>query len=166
MNELKIRSVTPADAEAITGIYRYYVENTTVTFDEEPPSVAETKATVARISQAWPYLVAEIEGVIAGYCYAHPWKEKAAYRQTLETTVYLRHGLTSRGIGRRLMERLIEMCGARGDVHSLIACVTAENEGSRRFHSSLGFEEVSLFREVGFKFGRYLDVADMELIFD
>lgn len=162
MSEIKIRPVTASDAEAIAEIYRYYVENTTVTFDEVPQSVAQVEAALTRIE--WPYLVAEVDGNVAGYCYVHPWKEKVAYRQTLETTVYLRHGMTSRGVGRLLMEQLIEECRRMGSVHALIACITAENEGSRRFHGALGFEEVSLFREVGFKFGRYLDVADMELI--
>lgn len=166
MSELRIRAVSPSDAEAIAGIYRYYVENTTVTFDEESPGVDDTRLKIAWISGEWPYLVAELDGEVAGYCYVHPWKEKKAYRPTLETTVYLRQGLTSGGVGRALMERLIAECRAREDVHALIACITAENEGSRRFHASLGFEEVSLFREVGFKFGRYLDVVDMELILD
>ena len=166
MKELKIRSVTPSDAEAIAGIYRYYVEHTTVTFDEEPPAAEAIRKGIERIGKEWPYLVAELDGVVAGYCYVHPWKEKVAYQRTLETTVYIRHGLTSGGIGRRLMERLIAGCRSMGSVHSLIACITAEHEGSRRFHASLGFEEVAMFREVGFKFGRYLDVVDMELILD
>lgn len=166
MNELKIRVVSPSDATAIASIYRYYVENTTVTFNEETPTDDETRETIVRISQTWPYFVAEIDGEVVGYCYVHPWKEKEAYKSTLETTIYIRHGLTSCGVGRRLMSCLIDECKAMGSVHALIACVTAENEGSRRFHASLGFEEVSLFREVGFKLGRYLDVVDMELILD
>ena len=164
MNELTIRPVKEADSEAIAGIYNYYVRETTVTFDEEPLTVARMRERVAGISRSWPYLVAEDAGEIIGYCYVHPWKEKIAYGRTLETTVYLRSGMTSRGVGRRLMETLIGECRSRGGIHSLIACITTENEGSRRFHASLGFEEVSHFREVGYKFGRYLDVTDMELL--
>ena len=164
MEVLKIRPVMPSDACAVADIYRYYVENTTVTFDEEAPAEEDIRETITRISQAWPYLVAEADGVVVGYCYVHPWKEKIAYRTTLETTVYLRQGFTSHGVGRRLMEALMVECKSKGNIHSLIACITAENEGSRRFHSRLCFKEVSFFREVGYKFGRYLDVVDMELI--
>ena len=164
MSELIIRPVDISDARAVLEIYDYYVRETVVTFDEETPTIADMERNILSISDKWPYFVVEENGVVAGYCYVHPWKQRAAYGQTFETTVYLRHDMTSGGIGRRLMERLIDECRLRKDIHSLIACITTENVGSRRFHASIGFEEVSLFREVGFKFGRYLDVTDMELI--
>lgn len=167
MDSLTIRPVTPDDAQAVADIYRYYVENTVVTFDEIAPSAGQTRDAIGEISSRWPYFVAAIDGdEIVGYCYAHPWKTKAAYRGTLETTVYLRPDMTSRGIGRRLMERLVGECRRRGDVHVLIACITADNEGSVRFHSGMGWSRVSMFREVGYKHGCYLDVIDMQLILD
>lgn len=162
-HDFVIREVNPAaDAAEIADIYRYYVEETTVSFEEKALSGSEMSRRIAGIYPRYPYFVAECGGVIAGYCYVHPWKERLCYRHTLETTVYLRHGMTSGGIGRALMLRLLDACRERGDVHALIACITTENEGSRRFHASLGFSEVSHFREVGCKFGNLLDVTDME----
>ena len=159
-----IRSVTLADAAAIADIYRYYVLHTTVSFELEPPSAERMAERVADFSSRYPFLVYEdTDGEILGYCYAHPWKGYPAYSQTFETTVYLRHGLSGQGIGRQLMQRLIEECRSLG-AHVLIACITAENEGSIRFHQSLGFDRASLFSQVGHKFGRYLDVVDLQLI--
>ncbi len=94
--------------------------------------------------------------------YARPWKERAAYNKTLETTVYLSPRYQGKGVGKLLMSKLIEECAKRGD-HVLIACITAENEASRMFHSKLGCKQVSLFENVGIKFGCELDVADYEL---
>ena len=100
---------------------------------------------------------------MVGYCYAHLWKERVAYSQTLETTIYLHPDYCHRGIGKRLMQQLIEQCRAQG-FHALIACITGGNEGSIALHQSLGFEQRSCFKEVGHKFGAWLDVVDLELI--
>lgn len=159
-----LRPVRPEDAIAITGIYNHYVRHTTVTFEEEPLDVDEMRRRVDSLQAAYPFIVAvSADGTVIGYCYAHPWKKYSAYRGTLETTIYLRDGHTSHGLGRRLMRALVDEC-RRGGFHTLIACITAENEGSIRFHESLGFVPVSHFREVGYKFGRYLDVVDMQLL--
>ena len=107
--------------------------------------------------------MAENNGKLIGYCYAHPWKERAAYCKTLETTIYLASEAKGKGLGTRLMDRLIDECRNRG-YHVLIACITAENEESCQFHERLGFKKVSHFEQVGQKFGRWLDVADYELI--
>ena len=110
----------------------------------------------------WPYLVWEEQGRVKGYCYAHPWKERPAYRHTLETTVYLDPACTGRGIGTRLMHALIGECRGRG-AHALVACITAGNEPSCRLHRRLGFRQVSEFHDVGFKHGQWLGVVDYEL---
>lgn len=166
MEKFTIRRVRPEDAMDIADIYRYYVEETTVSFEEIALTTEEMAARIGWISAECHYFVAvsDNDNRVMGYCYAHPWKERPSYRRTLETTVYLRHGETSRGVGRRLMERLIEACRSDEGCHVLIACITTENEGSCRFHASLGFKEVSHFHEVGYKLGRYLDVTDMELL--
>ena len=98
-----------------------------------------------------------------GYCYAHPWKEKAAYQTTLETTIYLSPEHTGKGIGRRMMEHLIADCREKG-FHALVACITADNVGSCHLHEQLGFRKVSHFEQVGQKFHRWLDVVDYELL--
>ncbi len=169
MSELRyeksiLRPVRPEDVFAITEIYGHYVRHTTVTFEEQAPDVDEMRQRVDEISATCPFIVAESEdGEVLGYCYVHPWKKFSAYRVTFETTIYLREGRSSHGLGRRLMLTLIDECRRRG-YHALIACITAENEGSIRFHKSLGFVPVSHFREVGYKFDRYLDVVDMQLL--
>jgi phosphinothricin acetyltransferase len=158
-----IRNVKPEDVSAITGIYNHYVRESSATFETEPVTEGEMRNRILSISAHFPYLVDEENGVITGYCYAHPWKARAAYQYTLETTVYLAPEFIGKGIGRLLMERLIEESRSSG-FRALIACITAENESSCSFHERLGFEKVSHFVKVGEKFGRRLDVVDYELL--
>ena len=160
----EIRKVDPArDAREITEIYRWYVENTTATFELVPLSEEEMLLRIEDIASGFPYYVWEEGGNILGYCYAHRWKSFPAYDITLETTIYLRPEAKGRGIGHLLMKRLIDECRVAGYI-SLIACITAENTESCRFHESLGFLPVSRFRNVGKKFGRLLDVADYQKV--
>lgn len=159
-----IRNVRREDAAQIAEIYRHYVENTTVSFETEPLTLKDMSERIESISAHYPFIVYEDNnGKIMGYSYVHPWKGYAAYAGTLETTIYLHPTACGKGVGRKLMDKLIEQCRTN-KYHTLIACVTAENDGSVRFHRSLGFEQVSYFREVGYKFGRRLDVIDLQLI--
>ena len=158
-----LRQVRPQDVAAITEIYKVYVEQSTVTFETAPLSVEEIERRVRTISWEHPFLVWEEAGTVVGYCYAHRWREREAYSGTWETTVYLAPRQRGRGLGRRLMEALVEECRGRG-VHALVACITADNGASIELHRRLGFREVSRFVEVGRKFGRWLDVVDYELI--
>ena len=158
-----IREVKAAtDAREIAEIYNRYVANTTATFELRPLTEEEMRGRIEEVAAKFPYYVWEEEGIILGYCYAHKWKGFAAYDITLESTIYLLPDVKGRGIGMKLMKRLIDECRRRGFI-SLIACITAENEESCRFHEKLGFRQVSLFRNVGKKFGRLLDVADYQL---
>ena len=158
-----IRKVNATDAQAIAHIYNHYVLNTTISFETQAVTTAHMLHRITSISAQYPYLVYEHEGRVVGYCYAHLWKERVAYSQTLETTIYLHPDYCHRGIGKRLMQQLIEQCWAQG-FHALIACITGGNEGSIALHQSLGFEQRSCFKEVGHKFGAWLDVVDLELI--
>lgn len=151
------------DAEAIAGIYNYYVLNSVITFDTEVVCVAEMRRRVEAISSRYPYFVYECDGTVVGYCYVHSWREKEAYRRTLEITIYLSPHYQGRGIGTQLMHRLIAECRSR-KVGALVACITAGNEVSETLHRQLGFEQVSHFHKVGEKFGQLLDVVDYELI--
>ena len=103
-----IRNVSLRDAKAIVDIYNEYVVNSVATFETEPLRVEEMEGRIAGISASYPYLVYVDQDEVVGYCYAHTWKEKAAYKYTLETTVYLSPRYKGKGIGRQLMERLIE----------------------------------------------------------
>ncbi len=164
-----IRPVARADARAIAAIYSHYVERTTVSFETLPVGEEEMARRIAEVSAAYPYFVCELadsagRGAVAGWCCAHPWKERAAYAHTWETTIYLSPDARGRGLGEALMRRLVDACRESGRCHALVACITGENAASRRFHRRLGFRRVSLFREAGRKFGRWLDVADYELL--
>ena len=159
---MTISKVCVDDAAAITAIYNRYVTETTTSFETEPVTVEAMRRRIAELSSQFPYYVAAIDDMVVGYCYAHLWKERAAYRDTLETTIYLSPDVKHQGIGTRLMRHLIDDCHQRG-YKVLIACITAENHESREFHARLGFKQVSLFEGVGYKFGRRLDVADYQL---
>lgn len=160
---MTIRRVELRDAGAITAIYNEYIKNGVATFETEPLREEDMRSRIAGIAACFPYFVCEEEGKVIGYCYAHRWKERAAYRHTLETTVYLAPGYGRKGIGRALMERLVEECRREG-CHALIACITEGNAASEALHVRLGFRKVAHFEKVGLKFGRWLDVADYELL--
>lgn len=157
-----VRKLVEADIPAITDIYNRYILESTASFEVEPLSYEQMKRRALSIAAFFPYFVEEIDGKVVGYCYAHPWKERAAYGATLETTIYISPEFHRHGVGRELMAALIDNCRKRG-FRSLIACITAENQSSCRFHESLGFKQVSFFEEVGEKFGRLLSVVDYQL---
>lgn len=158
-----IRRVKLQDAKAITTIYNEYVEHSVSTFDTEPLREEDMRSRIAEIAARFPYFVYEEDGRVTGYCYAHLWKERDAYKHTLETTVYMAPGYLGKGIGKMLMQRLIEECKREG-YHALIACITEGNAASDSLHLGLGFKQVSHFEKVGLKFGRWLDVVDYELL--
>ncbi len=158
------RNVTLSDAADIASVYNHHVEHTTVTFDTEPLSVEAMRDKISGIAAEYPYIVCEADGCVVGFCYAHQWKEKAAYSCTWETTVYVAQEFCSCGIGRKLMLSLIEECRKRSDCHALIACITSPNPASEALHRSLGFTQASHFHSVGNKFSEWLDVTDWELI--
>lgn len=158
-----IRDVKLDDARAIADIYRGYVVDGVASFETRAVEEPEMRRRIAEISALYPYFVYEESGHVVGYCYAHAWKERAAYCHTLETTIYLAPDSCGKGIGRQLMERLIDDCRRRG-FHALIACVTGGNEASCALHRKLGFKQVSMFEQVGEKFGQWLDVVDYELL--
>lgn len=158
-----IREVIPStDSKQIAEIYNKYIEKTTVSFETEPLSVVAMQIRVREISSEYPYYVYMEDDKIIGYAYAHKWKERAAYRNTLETSIYVDSSCRNHGIGKKLMSHLIGECRKR-NVHVLIACITANNVESINFHKSLGFAEVSHFYNVGEKFGEKLDIIDMEM---
>ena len=157
-----IRYVTQRDVKRITEIYNDYIINTTISFEVKPLTEDEMRNRIESVLAHGPFLVWEEDSEIAGYCYAHPWKERAAYHNTLETTVYLAPQYFRRGIGTQLMRELINQCRV-DNIKVLIACITANNEASIKMHEALGFKQVSYFSQVGEKFGQWLDVIDMQL---
>lgn len=159
-----IRRVCEDDAQAIADIYNVYVCQTTVSFETAPVTVGEMRRRILEFSSAHPYYVyVDDDGTVQGYCYAHPWKERAAYGHTWETTIYLSASHRHHGVGTLLMKRLIDSCREQG-AHVLVASITDGNSDSVGLHASLGFRQVSAFKEVGWKFGQWLGVVDMQLI--
>lgn len=158
-----IRPVKTEDAESIAAIYNEYILNTDISFETDAVTTEEMRLRIYEISTKFPYFVFEIDGKVVGYCYAHLWKSRAAYKHTLETTVYIAKSYQGQGIGRKLMEKLIESCKQQG-YKVLIACITEDNQKSCQMHEKLGFKQVSHFEKVGCKFGRWLGVLDFELI--
>jgi L-amino acid N-acyltransferase YncA len=158
-----IRPCSPDDAAQICAIYNHYVRETVVTFEETPVSDAEMaeriRATVSRL----PWLVFEDDRGVVGYAYASPWKSRAAYRNSVEGSIYLAPDATGKGIGPKLYAALIDELKSRG-LHSMIGGAAMPNDASVRLHERLGFVKVAEFRQVGFKFGRWVDVAYWQLI--
>ena len=158
-----IRKAKPEDAHDIALIYNYYIENSTITFETNPVSHEEMACRIADISEKYPYFVYEESGKVVGYCYVSSWKKKAAYSKTVESTVYIDKNFQGKGIGRALMNKLINDLKEKS-FHAVIACITTPNPISVKLHEDLGFRKVSEFHEVGYKFGKWLDVGDWELL--
>ena len=164
MTTVSVRPASAADAHALARIYNYYIENTVITFEEEPVSPQIMATRLAEIQSAdLPWLVAELEGRVLGYAYASKWKVRSAYRYSVETTIYLEQGRERRGLGTRLYAELLTLLRARG-IHVAIGGAALPNEASVGLHEKLGFERVATFRQVGFKHDRWVDVAYWQLL--
>ncbi|MBI4979398.1 MAG: N-acetyltransferase family protein [Spirochaetes bacterium] len=150
------------DAGPIAAIYNHYIKNTAITFEETPVTSAQICSRITDVSADYPWFVCETDGVIAGYAYASKWKQRSAYRFTAETTVYLDHTRTGRGIGIDLYTALIDELTRRG-MHVLIGCIAVPNTASERLHEKLGFKKAAHYHSVGFKFNKWIDVVDWEL---
>lgn len=163
--EDKIREVNETDAYAIAAIYNWYIENTTVTFEVAPVSVAAMRQRIAAAGDSDSWLVLERAGQILGYAYAMPWKTRAAYGRTKETSVYVQHEHNGQGIGRALMTALVDKVRGK-PIHVLIAGITLPNPASIALHVRLGFVPIGEFAQVGFKFDRYIDVGYWQLLME
>ena len=162
---LTVRAATPDDAAAIADIYNHYIAHTVVTFEEAPVAAAEMARRLAEIQGAsLPWLLVEEGGQPAGYAYAAPWRARSAYRFSVETTVYLDHRRAGRGIGSRLYDALFADLAPRG-LHCAIGGITLPNAASVALHEKCGFTKTAHFREVGFKFDRWLDVGYWQKVF-
>ena len=156
-----IRTATPADLPAITAIYDEAVRTGTATFELDPPGLAEmTRRFEALTSKGFPYLVADTGGAIAGYAYAGPFRPRAAYRFTVENSVYVATAWQRKGVGRALLNALIAACEAQG-FRQMIA-VISRSDASIGLHSAAGFEMIGTHRGVGRKHGQWLDTVDMQ----
>jgi L-amino acid N-acyltransferase YncA len=153
-----VRPATAGDAAAIAEIYAPSVRERPTSFELRAPDAAEMAARLAQVTTQWPWLVAESGGVVAGYCYASAYAERAAYRWSVTVTAYVREGWHRQGIGRGLYGHLFELLRRQGAVMAY-AGITLPNEASVGLHRALGFEPVGVYPNAGFKLGRWWDVA-------
>jgi len=163
METVSIRRATPADAPAIAAIYNHEVENETSTFDLVPRSAQDQLDWQNAREGAFGVFVAELGGEVVGFGALSPYKERAAYRTTVEDSVYVRRDMGRRGIGRAILAHLLDTA-ADGGFHAVMARITTLSVGSIGLHEALGFREVGVEREVGRKFGKWLDVCLMQVL--
>lgn len=160
-----IRDVSAADAARIAHIYNHYVANTIVTFEEAPVTTAEMARRIGLTTAAGhPWYVVENEHGVCGWAYASPWKARSAYRFTMECTVYVAPDATGRGHGVRLYDTLFPEIAARG-AHAMVGGISLPNDASVGLHERFGMTKVAHFPEVGFKFGRWIDVGYWQRVF-
>jgi len=157
MSSYSLRRATRADAPGVLAIYGPVVRDTWISFEEVVPDEAELADRIATIGARFPWLVAERDGQVAGYAYATTFRARAAYRWTVESSVYVHEAHRGAGLARALMEALIDVLRALGH-RKVVAGATMPNDASVRLHEALGFELVGTFPGVGLKFGAWHDV--------
>ncbi|WP_298374125.1 GNAT family N-acetyltransferase [uncultured Bradyrhizobium sp.] len=159
----EIRPTAEADLPSITAIYEHAVRFGTATFELIPPNLVEmTRRYRALIDGGFPHFVAVLDGRVAGYAYAGPYRPRPAYRFTVDNSVYLDPAVHRRGIGLRLMERLIAECDGRGFRQMIAVIGDSANAGSIGLHRRCGFQMIGTLPNVGLKFGRWLDTVLMQ----
>jgi L-amino acid N-acyltransferase YncA len=160
---MMIRAAAETDSAALAEIYGDAVLHGFGTFEEDPPSAADMDGRRRAVQdRGLPYLVAEIDGRVLGFAYAGPFRPRAAYRYTLEDSVYVSPDAKGQGVGRAVLSAVIEACEALG-IRQLMAVIgDTGNAGSVGLHKALGFEQTGVGRSVGFKHGRWVDIVHMQ----
>jgi phosphinothricin acetyltransferase len=153
-----IRPVVPGDAGRIAEIYAPIVRDTPISFEVEPPSVDVMRDRIITLTATHPWLVLELDGEVSGYAYAGPFKDRPAYRWSVETTVYLDESLRGKGLGRDLYAALIDELISAGFANAF-AGITRPNPASDALHESLGYRLIGVFPRAGFKLGEWHDVG-------
>jgi L-amino acid N-acyltransferase YncA len=160
---VELRDATPGDAAAIAAIYNYFVINTTISFEEEGVSAEAIAQRIAGVQQAGlPWLVAVVDGEIAAYAYATPWRVRPAYRFSVESSVYVARDKARRGLGRALYDVLLARL-READIHLVIGGIALPNDASVALHEAMGYKKSAHFSEVGRKFERWVDVGYWQL---
>ena len=166
--QLVVRAAVPADAEAVAAIFAHYVTTSVATFEEVAPAAADWRQRLAdRAAGTLPFLVAEdvlaeTGREVCGYAYASPWRPKAAYRHTVEDSVFLAPGCTGRGIGSALLGSLLAGCAAAGARRVIAVIADTGSDASAALHRRFGFTQAGLLSGVGRKHGRWIDTLLMQ----
>lgn len=161
-----IRQAKPDDAPSIVNIYNHYILHTHATFEISPIDSSEMVKRMEKVQHEFnlPWLVLEDQNQIVGYVYATQWKARVAYSKTTETSIYLHKDQGGKGYGLPLYSELMNQLKTLG-YHAIIGGMSLPNEASRALHEKLGFKKIGEFKEVGFKFDRWIDVGYWELVF-
>ena len=167
-SKIKIRAARLDDARVLLGIYKYYVENTALTFEYKVPTLEDFRGRIANILEHYPYLVAEQDGEIVGYAYAGRFRQRAAYAWNVETTIYLKHDLRRKGIGRMLYSLLEEILKVQGVVKEVALITFPSDEfsdfNSMQFHERMGYHLAGRLDYCGYKLGRWYSTISMDKI--
>lgn len=157
-----LRDASAADAPAIAAIYNHFILNSTISFEEEAVDAAAIAQRIVDVHAAGlPWLVADVDGKVAAYAYATRWRARAAYRTSVESSVYVAPPQARRGLGKALYGALLERL-REGGAHMVIGGIAQPNPASVALHEAMGFKKVAHFSEVGRKFGRWIDVGYWE----
>jgi L-amino acid N-acyltransferase YncA len=155
---MNIRRVKTDDASHIIEIYNWYILNTTITFETEPVTLDEMKNRIKDKLSNYDWLVGEIDNKIIGYAYYGSFRPRAAYKHTVESTIYLSKDYKGKGLGNELYTHLIESAKRKG-FREILGVIALPNPESMGFHRKKGFIDVGTMKNIGYKFGRYIDVA-------
>lgn len=155
---MNVRKCEEKDIPHICDIYNYYIKNTVITFEETPLDLAEMQNRIMAYTKLYPWYVCEIDGEVVGYAYATKWKERTAYKNTVEVTVYVKQGLEGKSYGKALYSALLQELNTL-NCHVILGCIALPNKASAGLHEYFGFEKVAHFSEVGRKFDRWIDVG-------
>jgi phosphinothricin acetyltransferase len=158
---MEVRLAIPSDAEAIRAIYNVEVAESTNTFDLVPRTLEQQHAWLTDHAGAHPAIVAVTDGGVVGYGSLSPYKERPAYATTVEDSLFVHRDHRGQGVGRRLLDELVRLAGDHG-FHAVIARIVGDNAASIRVHEACGFQLVGVEKEVGRKFGRWLDVVELQ----
>jgi L-amino acid N-acyltransferase YncA len=162
VSQCVVRPSTTADVPFVTAIYSRFVSTSTATFEIVAPNEYEMlRRRQAVLDRDLPYLVAELEGYVVGFCYASQFRPREGYRYTVEDSIYVRPDCIGHGVGKMLLAELISECRGQG-CHSMVACICGVNVSSVALHASLGFQQVGLLPEAGYKFGEWLRLLIMQ----
>lgn len=162
-----VRAAEREDLPALAAIYAPYVTGSVTTFETEPPTAAVWEERFdAVVARGLPFLVLESTGEVVGYAYVKPWKERPAYRHTVENVIYLARGSTGHGLGRVLLDALLDACRRAGVRQVVAVVVDTGDPASLRMHVRAGFREVGRLERVGFKQGRWLDTLLLQRSLD
>ena len=161
---VRIRSATLKDLKEITEIYNYMILNSTATFDIEPKTLKEQKIWFKEHGSKNPILVAEIDKEIVGFSSLSKYSNRCAYTDTAEISIYVKEKYQGKGIGKKLIKKIVDEGEKRG-LHTIISRITDGNKTSIYLHENVGFKHIGIYKEVGFKFNKLLDVYLMEKIY-